>query len=82
MAAIRFGWLAGDTTLVAELNKLRLPYNINQLSQLTMEFALDNYSMFAQQAEKIRELRVALHDQLLLMEGVHPYPSQAKLYFI
>ena len=77
LAAIRFGWLAGDTALIAELNKIRLPYNINQLTQLTMEFALENYSMFAEQAEIIRSLRESLIDELTKMKGVDPYASEA-----
>ncbi len=77
LAAIRFGWLAGDAALIAELNKIRLPYNINQLTQLTMEFALDNYVMFVEQAETIRSLRVSLIDELTEMKGVEPYPSEA-----
>jgi len=77
LAAIRFGWLAGNSDLIAELNKIRLPYNINQLTQLTMEFALDNYELFAEQAETIRELRGSLYSQLSAIEGVKPYTSDA-----
>jgi histidinol-phosphate aminotransferase len=82
LAAIRFGWLAGDSTLIAELNKIRLPYNINQLTQLTMEFALDNYELFAEQAETIRVLRGSLFGQLSAMEGVKPYNSEANFILI
>jgi histidinol-phosphate aminotransferase len=77
LAAIRFGWLAGGSALIAELNKIRLPYNINQLTQLTMEFALDNYELFAEQAETIRALRESMFGQLCAIEGVKPYASDA-----
>jgi len=77
LAAIRFGWLAGDAKLIAELNKIRLPYNINQLTQLTMEFALDNYAMFAEQADTIRSLRGSLFADLSAIEGIKPYTSDA-----
>jgi histidinol-phosphate aminotransferase len=82
LAAIRFGWLAGDRALIAELNKIRLPYNINQLTQLTMEFALDNYELFAEQAETIRSLRGSMFGQLSAIEGVKPYISEANFILI
>lgn len=82
LAAIRFGWLAGDATLIAELNKIRLPYNINQLTQLTMEFALDNFAIFAEQADTIRSLRGSLFGQLSAIEDVKPYASEANFILI
>ncbi len=77
LAAVRFGWLAGEKSLVAELNKIRLPYNINQLTQLTVEFALENFSLFAEQADTIRNMRGSLFGQLSAIEGVKPYVSEA-----
>ena len=77
LAGIRFGWLAGDQALIDELNKLRLPYNINQLTQITMEFALDHYSVFAKQAEMICRAREKLANQLSALAGVQAYASEA-----
>ena len=77
LAGIRFGWLAGAIELINELNKLRLPYNINSLTQLTIEFALDNFQLFKQQALQIQESRQTLFDRLSRMEGVRPYESEA-----
>ncbi|MDW3096233.1 MAG: histidinol-phosphate transaminase [Gammaproteobacteria bacterium] len=82
LAAIRFGWLAGNAELIAELNKIRLPYNINLLTQLTMEFALDHYELFAEQAETIRFLRGSLFGQLSAIIGVTPYRSEANFILI
>ena len=77
LAAVRFGWLAAEKQLITELNKIRLPYNINQLTQLTVEFALNNYTMFAEQAEAIRSMRGSLYGQLSSIDGVKPYVSEA-----
>lgn len=77
LAGVRFGWLAGEKQLIAELNKIRLPYNINQLTQLTVEFALDNYAIFAEQAEAIRSMRGSLFAQLSSIKGVKPFVSEA-----
>lgn len=77
LAGVRFGWLAGEKSLIAELDKIRLPYNINQLTQLTIAFALENFSVFAEQAETIRAMRGSLFGQLSAIEGVNPYVSEA-----
>ena len=77
LAGVRLGWLAAEKQLIAELNKMRLPYNINQLTQLTVEFALDNYALFAEQAETIRTMRGSLFGQLSSIEGVKPFVSEA-----
>ena len=77
LAAIRFGWLTGHANLISELNKLRLPYNINQLTQITIEFALDNYELFEKQAKEICNSRASLMNQLSSINGVHVYKSEA-----
>ncbi len=77
LAAVRFGWLAGNEELIAELNKIRLPYNINQLTQLTVEFALDHYSVFSEQADTIRSMRGSLFGQMSAIKGIQPFPSEA-----
>ena len=82
LAGIRFGWLAGDRDAIAELNKLRLPYNINQLTQLTLEFALDNYSLFSQQAQAICDSRAKLFSALNELKGIQAFPSEANFILI
>lgn len=77
LAAVRFGWLTGEKQLIDELNKIRLPYNINQLTQLTVGFALDNYTLFAEQAETIRSMRGSMFAQLSAIDGVKPFTSEA-----
>ena len=82
LAGIRFGWLAAAPALMAELNKIRLPYNINELTQLTMDFALDHYEVFAQQAKQICASRSHMLKSLGSLEGVKVYPSEANFVLI
>ena len=82
LAGIRFGWLAAAPALMAELNKIRLPYNINELTQLTMGFALDHYEVFAQQAKQICASRSHMLKILGSLEGVKVYPSEANFVLI
>ena len=53
LAGIRLGLIAGHSDWLTELDKLRLPYNINTLSQATASFAIDNWTVFSQQIKEI-----------------------------
>ena len=53
LAGLRLGVLIGHPLWIGELNKLRLPYNINVLSQASATVALENYPVFQAQAARI-----------------------------
>ena len=77
LAGLRLGLLCGHPELINEIDKLRLPYNINVLTQVTASFMLDNVGFLDGQAEMIRSDREHLQRQLGLLEELHVYPSQA-----
>jgi histidinol-phosphate aminotransferase len=77
LAGVRLGLLAGDAQWLGEIEKTRLPYNISTLDQLTGEFALRHYAVFAEQARFIREQRGELLARLGKLPGVTVYPSAA-----
>jgi histidinol-phosphate aminotransferase len=77
LAGLRLGWMLGDKQWINELNKMRLPYNINVLTQVSANFALQNIDVFNQQAEKICKQREALMNALQVMNGVEAFPSEA-----
>ncbi|MDP2855351.1 MAG: histidinol-phosphate transaminase [Smithellaceae bacterium] len=82
MASIRLGFLLGHPEIVAELNKVRLPYNINALSQLTANFFLDNIDEFDRQVDDIVHRREELFAGLKKIAGITPHPSRANfIYF-
>ncbi len=81
LAAIRMGFLIGPPTLVHELDKVRLPYNINTLSQVAAGFYLDHIDTFLGQTGDIIAGREELLGALGKIEGVHPYPSDANFIF-
>jgi histidinol-phosphate aminotransferase len=81
LAALRIGFLIGASPLVHELNKVRLPYNINSLSQAAAGFYLDHEAVFlAQEAEVVRG-RERLFYALQQLPGIRPYPSAANFIF-
>ncbi len=77
LAGLRLGFLAGNSEIISELNKIRLPYNINSLTQLTAEFALKHIDFLLEQTEKIRQQRSWLFKQLEQLDTIKAYPSEA-----
>ncbi len=77
LAGIRLGVLAGDTAWLQEFDKLRLPYNINVLTQVSAEFATEHAEVLDEQAAQIRADREWLHRQLASLAGVRVWPSAA-----
>ena len=77
LAGLRLGLLAGAPAWTDELDKLRLPYNINSLSQAAACFALDHYAAFAEQAELIRAERGRLFEALSRFDALKVWPSEA-----
>ena len=77
LAGLRLGWLQGAEQWLTELNKLRLPYNINALTQASADFALSNISVFNQQARLIREQRAQLITAMQNLNAIKVFPSEA-----
>jgi len=82
LAGLRLGWLYGAQQWLNELNKLRLPYNINVLTQASAEFALQNIAVFNQQAARICQQREMLISALQNIDAIKVYPSQANFVLI
>lgn len=81
LAALRIGLLVAAPALVRELNKVRLPYNLNALSQAAAGFYLDEEPAFLAQAEVIRQERDELFRALEALPGVQPWPTTANFIF-
>jgi histidinol-phosphate aminotransferase len=77
LAGLRLGILAGDPVWLAELDKLRLPYNINSLTQASAAFALAHQNVLDEQAARLRADREQLFQVLATLPGVKAWPSRA-----
>ncbi len=77
LAGLRLGFIAGNIAIIEQLNKVRLPYNINCLSQLTVDYALKNHALFDQQTQQICNDRAVVFDQLNELPGITAFPSAA-----
>ncbi len=77
LAGLRLGFLAGKPELVEQLHKIRLPYNINSLTQITANFALDHIDFLNRQTATIRQQRSEVFARLDQLDGVTPLSSSA-----
>ncbi len=81
LASIRLGFLIGNADFIVQLNKVRLPYNINSLSQIAANFFLDYQDEFSKQIGEITKRREELYQGLKEIAGIKPYPSRANFIF-
>ncbi len=77
LAGVRLGYLLGAKVWLDQLNKIRLPYNINTLTQCSVSFALDHSDVLERQSQLIQAQRVYLQQQLSELPGLKQWPSQA-----
>jgi len=77
LAGLRLGYLIGHPLIIEQLHKIRLPYNINSLTQLSADFALSNKALFDRQTQAICAERAIVLKQLNELPGITAYPSAA-----
>lgn len=77
LAGLRLGYLCGPLEWISEFDKIRLPYNINILTQVTTDFALGHMDVFEEQATAIKRTRTELLDGLRAIPSVEVFPSDA-----
>ena len=77
LAGLRLGFLVGSEEILCQLEKIRLPYNINSLTQLTAHFAFKHIDIFNAQAAMICDQREGLLRSLTEMNNIQVFPSKA-----
>jgi len=82
LAGLRLGFLAGPSAWLDEFDKVRLPYNINVLTQVSADFALRHKAVFDEQTRNLREERERLSQELAGLAGVTVYPSDANFLLL
>jgi len=76
LAGLRVGVLIASKEIIGELNKIRLPYNINSLSQAAALVALKHWRTLDRQISLLISERRKLYNALLKTPGVTPFPSE------
>jgi histidinol-phosphate aminotransferase len=76
-AGIRLGILFARDHLVKEINKVRLPYNINLYSQRIAELILENLSFVGENIQLVMRERERVFKELKRIRGIEAFPSDA-----
>lgn len=82
LAGIRLGILVADAAVVREVNKIRMPYNVNALSQAAARVVLTHGDVVAEHAAAIVAERDRVLVALATMRGVTAFPSRANFVLI
>ena len=82
LAGVRLGYLMGTAALIAEIDKVRPPYNISVLNYECALFALQHQEVFTAQAQEIRTQRAMLLEALSAMTHVKVWKSDANMILI
>ena len=82
LAGIRLGYLMGPQALIAEIDKVRPPYNISVLNCECALFALEHADVFAAQAAELRAQRAQLVAGLAKVPGLMQWPSEANMVLV
>ena len=77
LAGLRIGYLVAQDTLLEELQKVRLPYNVNAFSQAAACFVLLKGEAIGAQIKQIIEERDRLFEALARAPGIEVFPSEA-----
>ena len=82
LAGLRLGYLVGHTELIEQLEKIRMPYNVNTLSLVTAKFALQRHHVFDQQADDILQERARMEQALSQFPVLERFSSQANFFLV
>ncbi len=77
LAGLRLGYLVGAPAWIAEFDKVRLPYNVNVLTQLAAAYALRHVDVLQAQAASLVQERWRLLQAMAALPGVCPHDSHA-----
>lgn len=82
LAGLRLGFLIGASEWLEEFEKLRLPYNINGLTQASASLALENYELLLAQCDVLCEARSELTKGLRALVGLSVFDSEANFVLV
>ena len=82
LAGVRLGYMMGPKALIAEIDKVRPPYNISVLNYECALFALEHAEVFAAQALELCVQRAIILEALAGLPGVRAYPSDANMILV
>ena len=77
LAGLRVGYGIFPSILANEINKVRLPYNSNSISQIAAAELLKNFSIVQKQIDSIKDERIRLLEEFTKIKSINAFPSDA-----
>lgn len=77
LAGLRIGILLANEGIISAISKVRLPFNLNALSQFLAQAVLSHHDLLFDLIKKIKENRVWLEKEMEKIKGLKVFPSQA-----
>lgn len=81
MAGLRVGYMFANKEICNEVNKVRLPYNLNKISQLIAEKLYENKIYFEKIIDEILENKKELKKDLEKIDGLKLFKSDTNSIF-
>ncbi|MEO5358547.1 MAG: histidinol-phosphate transaminase [Nitrospirae bacterium YQR-1] len=82
-AALRLGFVLGPEGIIREINKLRLPYNVNTLSQsLAIYLLSEKKQILSENIQTIVSERIRLTQRLSGFDALRVYPSDSNFFLM
>ena len=82
LAGVRMGYMMGPKALIAEIDKVRPPYNISVLNYECALFALEHKDVFSAQAGELIAQRAMLFEELGKIPSVKAFKSDANMMLL
>lgn len=77
LAGLRTGYMIASKEVVHEVNKVRLPFNLNIISQACATECLRNFKAFSPHINEIKKQRKFVYEALCKLRGIEAFPSDA-----
>lgn len=77
LAGLRLGYMVGKPAWISQFDKVRLPYNVNVLTQVAARFALEHVEVLERQAALLVAERGRLMQSMSALIGVEAFNSSA-----
>lgn len=82
LAGLRLGYALSNAAFIAELNKVRIPYDVNSLAVVAAEAQLDRPEGWRAYVAEVMERAKPMTERFLREHGVFFYPSQANFLLV
>ena len=80
MAGLRAGYMLAHPSLAAEVNKAKLPYNVNFFTEVAAAEVLRARHLLEPGVRKLREERDRMMAEMATIAGLHVFPSAANFW--